>query len=275
MDRIELSDENVVRMDAPSDGLFGLRILFVNVFLIRGDHGSWALVDAGLPLSTGRIRNWVRDHLPPTGQPHLIIQTHAHFDHTGALAELAEEWDVPVYAHRRELPYLTGRAKYPPPDPGVEGGGAMAWLSPLYPREGVDLRGRVQPLPEDGSVPGLSGWQVIPTPGHTEGHISLFREQDRALVVGDAFCTTKQESFLAVATQRPELHGPPAYYTPDWDAARASVERLAALRPYVIAPAHGQAMQGVEVADALAELAFRFDEVARPAHGKYVEPVVS
>jgi len=109
------------------------------------------------------------------------------------------------------------------------------------------------------------------TPGHTPGHVSLFRDADRTLVVGDAFCTTKQESFLAVATQRPELHGPPAYFTTDWDAARDSVQRLAALRPITVAPGHGRPMKGADVADGLQTLADRFDEIARPLAGRYVE----
>jgi glyoxylase-like metal-dependent hydrolase (beta-lactamase superfamily II) len=90
------------------------------------------------------------------------------------------------------------------------------------------------------------------------------------LIVGDAFCTTKQESFFAVATQRPELHGPPAYFTTDWDAARDSVQRLAALHPAFIAPGHGQPVAGGDTTRSLDELADRFDEVARPEHGRYV-----
>jgi glyoxylase-like metal-dependent hydrolase (beta-lactamase superfamily II) len=83
-------------------------------------------------------------------------------------------------------------------------------------------------------------------------------------VVGDAFCTTKQESALAIATQKAELHGPPAYYTSDWDAAKRSVELLANLRPRVVAPGHGLPMAGVDVGDALQTLARDFDRVARP-----------
>jgi glyoxylase-like metal-dependent hydrolase (beta-lactamase superfamily II) len=95
------------------------------------------------------------------------------------------------------------------------------------------------------------------------------------LIVGDAFCTTKQESFLAVASQRPELHGPPSYFTTDWRAARASVTRLSALEPRAIAPGHGQPISGADVADRLYELASRFDDVAIPEQGRYVErPVI-
>jgi glyoxylase-like metal-dependent hydrolase (beta-lactamase superfamily II) len=150
----------------------------------------------------------------------------------------------------------------------------MSLLSRLYPRGPVDLTSQVRLLPADGTIPEFPEWRWIHTPGHTVGHISLFRESDRALIAGDAFVTTKQESFLAVATQRPELHGPPAYFTTDWDAARDSVERLAALRPAVVATGHGQPLAGSDVADALNILAGDFDRVARPEHGKYVEQPV-
>jgi glyoxylase-like metal-dependent hydrolase (beta-lactamase superfamily II) len=107
-------------------------------------------------------------------------------------------------------------------------------------------------------------------PGHTAGHVSFFRDIDRTLIAGDAFCTTKQESFFAVASQKPELHGPPAYFTTDWDAARDSVARLAALEPAFMAASHGQPMAGVETTRALRDLANRFDDVARPEKGRYV-----
>ena len=147
----------------------------------------------------------------------------------------------------------------------------MARMASLYPRGPINLGDRVRPLPIDGSIPTLPDWRWVHTPGHTAGHVALFRDTDRALIVGDAFCTTKQESFFAVATQKPELHGPPAYFTTDWDAARDSVRRLAALEPAFIAPGHGQPMAGVQALQSLTELSQRFDEVARPEHGRYVE----
>jgi glyoxylase-like metal-dependent hydrolase (beta-lactamase superfamily II) len=267
-DKLDLPPEEAVPLDAVATGVVGLRTLFVNLFGIAGETG-WALVDAGLNGSAGRIKRWARDHFD-SAPPAAIILTHAHFDHIGALDGLLEEWDVPVYAHRDELPYVTGQRLYPAPDPSV-GGGVMARMASAYPREPIDLGDRVQALPVDGSVPHLPGWRTVHTPGHTAGHVSLFRGTDRTLIVGDAFCTTKQESFFAVATQRPELHGPPAYFTTDWDAARDSVRRLAALQPAFIAPGHGQPMAGTETALALQELADRFDDLARPEHGRYVE----
>lgn len=266
--KIDVPAEDVVPLESVARDVVGLRVLFSNVFAVTSETG-WTLVDAGLNGSAGRIRRWAETHVGDA-PPQAIILTHGHFDHVGALDRLLESWRVPVYAHRDELPYVTGERSYPPPDPSV-GGGLMARLAVLYPRGPFDFGTSVRELPPDGSVPGLPGWRWIHTPGHTAGHVSYFREADRTLLAGDAFCTTKQESFLAVATQRPELHGPPSYFTTDWDAARDSVRRLAALQPAVLAPGHGQPMAGADATRALILLADRFDVVARPESGRYVE----
>lgn len=248
------------------------RLAIVNVAFYglpgAGDR-QWVLVDAALPGTAGQIKKAAAERFGPNARPAAIIMTHGHFDHVSALRELADLWDAPVYAHELERPYLDGTAAYPPPDPTV-GGGLMSLLSPLYPRGPVDVSARLQTLPADGSVPFMPGWRWIHTPGHAPGHVSLWREADRALVVGDAFITTAQESAYAAATQRPELHGPPMYFTPDWGAAKTSVERLAALEPEIAVTGHGRAMQGAEMRTALHALARDFDRIAVPDHGKYV-----
>jgi glyoxylase-like metal-dependent hydrolase (beta-lactamase superfamily II) len=249
-----------------------MRDRIVNVLFVgppgAGDR-EWVLVDAGLYGSADRIADAAAALFGRYSRPAAIVLTHGHFDHVGALRPLAERWDAPVWAHELELPYLTGRSSYPPPDPTV-GGGAMARLSGLYPRRPVNLSGRVRALPADGAVPGLPGWRWIHTPGHAPGHVSLFRDADRTLIAGDAFVTTKQESMLAVLAQRKAIHGPPAYFTPDWGEARRSVERLAALEPEVAVTGHGLPMRGAPLRDGLARLARDFDRLAVPEHGRYV-----
>jgi len=273
MEAIPLPFYEIVPLEEIAPGVRGVRILFVNVFAVQTQDG-WTLIDTGLYLSAGKIKHWAENHFGKGTKPQAILLTHGHFDHVGAVKDLLDEWNVPVYAHSDEFPYLTGHAKYPPPDPSV-GGGLMAVMSPLYPRTSADLNGRVQPLPADGSVPTLPNWRYLHTPGHAPGHVSFYREEDKVLLPGDAFCTTRQESFLAVAKQRPELHGPPAYYTTDWDAARTSVQTLAKLCPRTIAPGHGLPMCGDEVADQLERLAINFDHFAVPDHGKYVHRTAS
>jgi glyoxylase-like metal-dependent hydrolase (beta-lactamase superfamily II) len=255
-----------------------LRTGIVNVCLFGhpgAPNGSWVLIDAGLPGMATRIVRAAQEWIGPWARPAAIVLTHGHFDHVGSLHSLAEQWDVPVYAHRLEHPYLSGRSAYPPPDPTV-GGGAMAALSGLYPRGPINLGPRLRALPDDGSVPGMPGWRWIHTPGHTPGHVSFFRDADRTLIAGDAFVTTKQESALAVLTQRAELHGPPAYFTPDWGAARRSVEQLAELEPLRVITGHGPPLQGPQMLSALHDLARNFERLAVPAHGRYVgEPALA
>ena len=267
MDRIEITDNQVLAMDAIAPGVHGLRITFVNVFGITHANGSWTLIDAAIPFSAGRIRSWAEKTFGRA--PNAIVLTHGHFDHVSAAGELAEAWDVPVYAHPLEGPYLSGQKEYAAPNAGA-GGGMMPLLSPMLPRGPVDLGPRLRQLRfEDGAVAELPGWTLLETPGHTPGHVSFWRESDRTLLPGDAFCTTKAESFFeASIAQHVELHGPPAYFTSDWAAARSSVEKLAGLDPAVVAPGHGKPLAGEGVAVALRELAARFDEVAVPENVK-------
>lgn len=250
-------------------GVSWLRTLMVNVAFVEPEprDGTWVLVDAGLRGYHDTIRRAARARFG-NRPPSAIVLTHAHFDHVGALATLAEEWDVPVYAHRLELPHLTGRRSYPPPDPTV-GGGLFAWTSRAFPRSPVDVSTRVRALPDDGTIPPLPGWRWWHTPGHTDGHVSLFRDTDRVLVSGDAVITVKQESLGAVLTQTPELHGPPAYFTTNWSDALGSVRDLADLAPNVLVPGHGLPLTGPSLTRGLRQLADRFHREI-PSQGRYV-----
>lgn len=278
----ELSRHQAMAADEPTrvaPGLAYLRDRIVNVAFIGSsdgfEDGPWVLVDAGLPGATARIIRAAEVLFGPAAAPAAIVLTHGHFDHVGSVRELIREWQAPVYAHELEMPYLTGRSSYPPPDPAV-GGGALATMSRFFPRRPIDLSDYILPLPADGSIPHIGEWRWIHTPGHSPGHVSLFRDYDRALVAGDAFVTTKQESLSAALTQRPELHGPPAYYTIDWHLAEESVNELSALEPEVAVTGHGVAMRGGPLRANLADLAANFDRRAVPLRGRYVrQPAIT
>lgn len=169
-----------------------------------------------------------------------------------------------------EIPFLTGQQSYPEPDPTVEGG-MVAKMSPLFPNEPIDLGNNVKALPTDGTVPHMPEFRWIHTPGHTPGHISLFREKDRTLIAGDAFVTVKQEYLYKVITQEQEISGPPRYLTTDWKAAKESVLKLEKLKPLTAVTGHGIPMSGELLSTSLKTLVQEFDKIAVPDYGKYID----
>jgi glyoxylase-like metal-dependent hydrolase (beta-lactamase superfamily II) len=109
------------------------RLIMVNVIFL-GRHGArdreWVLIDAGLFGTKSMIKDAAAARFGAGSRPGAIVLTHGHFDHVGVLEDLAAEWDVPVWAHELERPYLDGSAAYPPGDPSV-GGGPVAAQSPI------------------------------------------------------------------------------------------------------------------------------------------------
>lgn len=248
---------------APGVSYFSV-IRFANIYAV-GDARAWALVDAGVDGQAPVIRRAVERHFGEGARPEAIILTHGHPDHVGSAEALAEGWDVPLYAHPLELPYLTGRSAYPPPDPTV--GGPLAFIGRFATRPMTDLGTRLQPLPDDGRVPGMPGWQWIHTPGHAPGHVSLWRAADGVLLAGDAVATMDLSAWSSLLAKPRVLSRPPAAFTPDWHAARQSVQRLAELHPRIVVAGHGRPMTGPDVADDLERLG---QTDFAPERGRYV-----
>ena len=254
------------------DDVAGLKTLFVNVFFIGkpGEGNPWVLVDAGLMGYAGQIKKRAEQLFGIGTKPDAIVLTHGHADHAGSLKALLKDWDVPVYAHRLELPYLTGQSSYPPPDPAI-GGGGMSYMSWVFPIGPMDFGDQIQAIADNGQIPELPDWRAIHTPGHAPGHVSFFRDKDRTLIAGDAFVTTNQNALTAVATQREEFHGPPAYFTCDWEAAKKSVLKLNSLNPVAAGTGHGVSVRGLDLELGLNRLAHDFEARSIPSEGRYVK----
>ena len=98
-----------------------------------------------------------------------ILLTHTHFDHVGAVAELARHTGAPVYCPRLEVPVLQDINRYVFPGYGP--------YEPYDPEETV----------EGGETLRLAGFEidVIFTPGHSPGHVSFSLVEQGLLFDGD------------------------------------------------------------------------------------------
>jgi glyoxylase-like metal-dependent hydrolase (beta-lactamase superfamily II) len=241
-----------------------LPVSFVNVYFVGRPGGAWTLFDAGLPGRTNQILEAAEARFGAGARPEAIMLTHGHFDHAGSALRLAEHWDVPIYAHRLEIPYLTGKSDYPPPDPTV--GGAIAFLSRFMPSRVRNFTGRIREL-QPNEVPGASGWEWLATPGHSPGHVSFFRPSDRVLLAGDAFATMNMDSWTGLITGKRTLARAGTPFNTDWEATWLSVKELAKLRPNVAGCGHGTPRSDAELPARLERFAERF---RAPGHGRYV-----
>lgn len=264
--------KNNVSFFQVAQGVWGMKLLFVNIYMIANRKGfpkGWVLVDTGTHGSANKIIAMAEALFGKGTQPSAIVLTHGHSDHSGSVEELLKQWHVPVYAHQLELPFLKGRSSYPPSDPTV-GGGIMSLFSVLFRKTPINLGRKVKAINIDEGIPELPEWKVIFTPGHAPGHISLFLPLNTTLIAGDAFATTKAESAIYALAGIKKLSGPPRYFTPDWQSAKRSVEQLAKLEPRIAAAGHGPVMRGRELQLALTDLAGNFTKKAVPASGRYV-----
>jgi glyoxylase-like metal-dependent hydrolase (beta-lactamase superfamily II) len=253
-----------------AEGVFRLPVFGTNVFFVRSGL-SWVLIDTGWAWGDcgRRIRQAAESLFGPGARPAAILLTHMHPDHDGAALELARAWDRPVYMHPLELPLTTADLA------GVE-----RFANPLdrrvilpllraLPREQVEamrarasLKDVARAFDPGGAVPGAPDWTFVQTPGHSPGHVALFRERDRVLIAGDAVLTDDGSSLLGLLRMglgltRPHAFAPPRYTNWDQPAADASVGVLAALEPRVLATSHGAPMAGEVVTRELRTLAGR------------------
>jgi glyoxylase-like metal-dependent hydrolase (beta-lactamase superfamily II) len=132
----------------------------INVFAIceDEDNGKWWLVDAGFPGSFIIIRDAIARIFGRDARPEAILITHGHADHVGAARDLAVYFDVNVYAHASELPFLNGTLDYPPADASV--GGPMGLIAPFLSTKGVDLGEAIRDI---ANAPLPTGWEIVET----------------------------------------------------------------------------------------------------------------
>ena len=205
----------------------GRGLLRSNVYFVRSGN-SWALIDAGSAKCGRALRQAAAGLFGESSYPAAILLTHDHPDHAGSVRELAEAWDCFVWVHPNELPLVLGDLstfeQYPGP---LDRWVVLPFLHLLGPKrtkamlERASFRDRARTFDPDRELPGLAGWEAIPTPGHTPGHTAFFRRDDRVLITGDAMVTVDLNSLSGALLGRQRVAGPPWYTTWDWRASQA------------------------------------------------------
>jgi hydroxyacylglutathione hydrolase len=151
------------------------------------------------------------------------VVTHAHPDHQGSSRAVCEGLGIPLWAGEADAAALEdGQIARRQPDHVMNRLSERLFAGPPYP---VSRR-----LHEGDDV---AGFTVLDAPGHSIGHIVLWRESDRTLVLGDVLFGCHP------VTGVPGLHEPPDFFTPDPPRNRESARRLAALEPALACFGHG------------------------------------
>lgn len=153
----------------------------LNSYILLDDDGSVTLVDCGLARGAAKVRAALAEVGRGPSDVQRVILTHAHSDHAGGAAEIVRDADVlGVEAHPEDHPYLlSGMA--PPVNAGRTAGRILNRLQ----------SGSFEPVPiarglQDGEfLPVAGGLQVLHTPGHTPGHVSLLHPDSGWLLTGD------------------------------------------------------------------------------------------
>lgn len=157
----------------------------VNAYLIPGVRGD-ILVDAGMPFSGNRLLRLLERQSPQTvARLALILLTHVHFDHVGALHVIRGRTDAPVLVHRSEAAILATGASPLPLGQTPMARTFMAVAGALTGR--TRLKGSAAEVQVDDQMDlaefGVAG-RVLHTPGHTGGSLSVLLESGDA-IVGD------------------------------------------------------------------------------------------
>jgi glyoxylase-like metal-dependent hydrolase (beta-lactamase superfamily II) len=186
----------------------------VNAYLLED-----VLVDAGTRHSRRAIIRQLKGHRV---EAHAL--THAHPDHQGSSHAVCEELGIPFWVSEGDVdaaenPDLIRERQ---PSHPVAQFYVRIFTGPGH---AVDRR-----LREGDEV---AGFEVLEVPGHSIGHIALWRASDRVLVIGDVIANMDQLTLI------PGLHEPKPYLSPDPAENRRSARRLAELEPELVLFGHG------------------------------------
>lgn len=191
----------------------------INCYIIEG-----TLVDSGIRSSYTAVKKTIQKI--PVYQ-HVL--THAHADHQGCSDQICNEFSIPLLCHPNEIFRTeTGMVTKDYPRP-------QHWIAKLQQKYWAGQGHKVERTIVENDM--IGNFRVIETPGHSAGHISLFRERDGVLITGDAALN------MNLLTTVTGLRLPPNMFTSDQQLNIKSLQKLAQLNPAVICFGHGQVLR--------------------------------
>jgi glyoxylase-like metal-dependent hydrolase (beta-lactamase superfamily II) len=207
----------------------------VNFYVVEAD-GGLTVVDAGLPGFYDQLEEFLRARGRTVSDIDALLLTHAHGDHVG-IAERVRQAGVPVRIHERDAEQAR-TAKNHPRDGGMLPyfRHRQTWrLLAMGMRNGAIKPVKITEVTPFGEgeldVPGRP--QVIPTPGHSPGHVAFHFAAHGALIAGDALCTWNP------LTGRPGPQLMPRAFSFSNDQALESLGRIEGTDAGVLLVGHG------------------------------------
>jgi glyoxylase-like metal-dependent hydrolase (beta-lactamase superfamily II) len=204
-----------------ADGVFQLSPLpYVNVAAVRGGNG-WTVVDASLSQTAERLGRQLGELGIRHGDVERIVLTHGHLDHAGGAERVRAAFgarDVLVGAADLDDVHAGTNASGDP--------GSVIARSPL-PEPGYPAVPTAQPLGGPLQLDDARRLVPVPTPGHTDGHVSFHLPEDDVVLGGD--------TVFNVFSLRPS----PGFLCSDAERNLASILKLAELAPASVLLSHG------------------------------------
>lgn len=209
----------------------------INPTLITSESDV-VFVDTGMPGSESMIATELEKRGLSIGQLTKIILSHQDIDHVGSLARLLEiNPNIEVFSHELDRPYIEGKQPLIKDLPGpLADQFEEGYTAPSVPF----IKGTLA----DGEELDIAGGLiVIHTPGHTEGHISLYHPAAKTLIAADA-----------MIIRGPKLQGPNPMQTPDLDKAYQSLTKFAAFDIKRVVCYHGGVYESETLNEEIAQI---------------------
>lgn len=201
------------------------KVFPVNCYLFE-EQNELTLIDAGMPASYKGIVSMIEKIGKPLTN---IVLTHAHGDHVGSLDRLKESFpNVRVSISVRDSRLLRGDNSLDEHEPNTPIKGGVP----------KGLKTKADCLLKEGDF--IGSLEVIETPGHTPGSISLFDSKSRSLIAGDAFQTKGR---VAVCGQIVLSFPFPTFGTWNKELSLQSAKKIKELNPSLLAVGHGEMLQ--------------------------------